>query len=334
MSVLITGASGELGRALVGRVDDPVGLVHSASIGGIRTVRGDVREPALGLTSGILASLDDVQCIVHCAATTDFGLDDTAYETLNVRGTAHAIGVARDLDVPLVYVSTAYVCGMRGGTVREDELDVGQAFGNGYESSKLRAETLVHAAAAHGLRAAIVRPSIVVGDSRDGSIGTYKNLYPILKLVVEGRLQTLPGRYDAKLSLVPIDYVADALASVVRQIDQAVGRTHHLVGADDISLRQLSDIFAEYPPFFIARYVPPSAFAVADLPAVERGYYRRFGEMYASYFNRRVTFDATNTDALVERPRPGTGPDYLRLLIDHCLESGYLGGRPAGVEPR
>jgi hypothetical protein len=104
------------------------------------------------------------------------------------------------------------------------------------------------------------------------------------------------------------------------------------VGADDLSLRQISDVLAEYPPFFIARWVPPSAFSVTDLPDVERGYYRRFGEMYATYFDRRVTFEASNTDELVERPRPATGPDYFRLLLDHCLEIGYLGGRLTRTE--
>ena len=60
-----------------------------------------------------------------------------------------------------------------------------------------------------------VRPGIVTGVSTDGAIRDHKNLYTVVKLMVEGKLRTLPGRYDATLSLAPVDHVADIVTAGV-----------------------------------------------------------------------------------------------------------------------
>ena len=331
MRVLLTGASGVVGVAVAERLraagDRVIALTHRTQefIGNDgRTVEidecvhGDVRRPEFG------AAIGAVDLVVHCAATTDFGAPDQVYEELNVTGTANAVAFARERGVPLVHVSTAYVSGLRNGRVAEADLDSGQDFGNGYEHSKFRAEQLIHAA---GVPAAIVRPSIVVGRSIDGAIRDYKNMYPVVKLIAEGKLASLPGRYDATLSLVPVDHVADVIAAAVSNIDSSVGTTFHAVGADVVSLRDVSDVLAEYPSFRVARFVPAATFSVDDLDPIEREYYTRIGSLYTSYFGRRVEFDATNTTERLGLPSPESGTDFLRLLLDSCLETGYL-GRP------
>ena len=61
-----------------------------------------------------------------------------------------------------MHVSTAYVAGERRGRARERQGDIGQDFRNTYERTKLEAEQVVHDS---GLPAAIVRPSVIVGDA-------------------------------------------------------------------------------------------------------------------------------------------------------------------------
>ncbi|WP_433194180.1 SDR family oxidoreductase [Nocardia sp. CA-107356] len=338
-TVLVTGAAGSVGAEVVARLaaaSRPVAAVlHSNStivrndgtlIEAGTAIAGDVRVPGFGLADGVAADLSErVGTIVHCAATTAFDASAAEYEELNVRGTANAIALARQWDVPLVHVSTAYVCGMRGGTVTEDELEAAQTFGNGYEESKFRAEQLVRAAGKHGLPWVIVRPGIVTGASDTGAIREYKNLYTVVKLMVEGKLRSLPGRYDATLSLAPVDHVADVIAAAVLDFDSAQNRTLHALGRDTLSLREVSDVLAEYPSFEVATFVPEATFSEDDLAPIEREYYRRIGSLYTSYFRRRLVFDTTHAEVLLGQPSPPSGKEYLRLLLDYCLESGYLG---------
>ncbi len=340
--VLLTGASGLVGVEVAARLERsgiPVtAVLHAArelvgNDGAPRTVsrrvEGDVGLPGLGLSDPDAVEAE-TSVIVHCAATTAFDATDEEYERLNVTGARTAVDLALAWDVPLVHVSTAYVCGLRGGLVLEDERDVGQDFGNRYERSKLLAELIVEGARARGLRAAVVRPGIVSGASDDGVIRDYKNLYTVVKLMVEGKLRTLPGRYDATLSLAPVDHVADVITAAARcfvdgRETEVEGRTFHALGADVLTLRELSDVLAEYPSFAVARFVPESGFDVDALGRHEREYYRRVGSLYTSYFVRKLAFSTTGADALLGRPAPASGPDYLRTLLDHCLESGYLG---------
>ncbi|MEV6430335.1 SDR family oxidoreductase [Nocardia sp. NPDC051463] len=345
-TVLVTGATGLVGAEVVARLaaaGRPVAAVLHSNSSIVRNdgtvleagtpVVGDIRARGFGMSERDTADLAErVGTIVHCAATTAFDAREADYEELNVRGTVHAVALARQWDVPLVHVSTAYVCGQRGGVVTEGELDAGQPFGNGYEDSKFRAEQLVHAAGEQGLRWAIVRPGIVTGAGDSGAIREYKNLYTVVKLMVEGKLRTLPGRYDATLSLAPVDHVADVIAAAVLDFDSAQDRTFHALGRDTLSLREVSDVLAEYPSFEVATFVPEATFAEDDLDLVEREYYRRIGSLYTSYFQRRLIFDTAQAEVLLGKPSPPSGKDYLRLLLDYCLESGYLGVALPSIE--
>ncbi|MFJ1460705.1 SDR family oxidoreductase [Nocardia sp. N2S4-5] len=342
--VLITGATGLVGSEVAARLvaaGSPVtAVLHRNSrlsnneggpVDGVRTVRGDVRQPGFGLDARTEAELAErVGVLVHAAATTAFDATAAEYDDLNVRGTAHAVEQALRWDVPLVHVSTAYVCGLRGGTIGEDELEAGQEFGNGYEDSKFRAELLVRGTP--GLRWAIVRPGIVTGATGTGVIRDYKNLYSVVKLIVEGKLRSLPGRYDATLAPAPVDHVADVIAAVTADAETWCGSTFHAVGRDSLSLREVSDVLAEYPSFHVATFVPETSFDADDLEPIEREYYLRVGALYTSYFARRVRFATANAEALLGRPGPESGKEYLRVLLDHCLESGYLGTPLPSIE--
>ncbi|RDI44946.1 SDR family oxidoreductase [Nocardia mexicana] len=344
-AVLVTGASGLVGSEVVSRLaargrpsiavthrNPRIALgdgrvVEAAEFGTaapVTYVRGNVREPGFGLSEELSDRLgQSVGAVVHSAATTAFDAPQPLYDELNVAGTAHAIELAQRWDVPLIYISTAYVAGVRDGAVAESDYDRGQSFANGYERSKFQAEGLVRAAA--GLRWAIVRPAIVTGDAETGVIRDYKNMYTMVKMIVEGKLRTLPGRYTATLALAPLDHVADVATAVVERFDDVEGRVFHATGAAPLSLREISDVLAEYPSFGVPTFVPTATFALDDLDDLEREYYRRIGAQYVSYLDHQPVFDATNTRDLLGLTPPETGKDYLRAVLDHCLESGYLG---------
>ena len=112
--------------------------------------------------------------VFHFAACTNLTPDVEAVDrrtaAVNEGGTATLLTLLAqdDRPPPLFHISTAFVAGLRRGTIREDELDEGQAFRNGYEASKLRAEAAVRAAMGDGLSGAIFRPAVVVAPPTTG----------------------------------------------------------------------------------------------------------------------------------------------------------------------
>ncbi|MCW7941452.1 hypothetical protein AAW14_04665 [Streptomyces hygroscopicus] len=342
MTVLVTGASGFVGAEVTARLTAAghtvLALVHrngdlvrnngrrlTPGPGDLTRITGDINRPGLGLTHDVRHVVAAADRIVHCAAVTDFGLPEERYESINVAGTRHVLDLALACRTPLVHVSTAYVCGERDGRAREDELDVGQSPGNDYEKSKLTAETLVRKAASERLPVAVVRPSIVTGAARTGRVREFKTIYPVLKVLTKGLVRTVPGHYDAALDLVPVDRVADLVTEAALRFEAAEGLTLHAVG-HELTLREFSDVLAEYPSFQVPRFVPPSAFSVSALSDRERPYYDRVISLYDTYFRRRIHFDDTQVAAFSEGPAPTGGRPYLRRLLDHCLRTGYLGG--------
>ena len=149
------------------------------------------------------------------------------------------IGQGGQAPIPLLHLSTAYVCGERSGPVAEGELDVGQRFANGYESSKAEAERLVRAAQQQGGISAVARPSIVVGRYRDGTIGQFTNIYALIRLVTAGRTHIVLASPCASLDLVPIDHVIGGLTDIAERMAAASGRTYHLVSGAPVPVAAL-----------------------------------------------------------------------------------------------
>ena len=65
--------------------------------------------------------------------------------------------------------------------MRENELAVGQGYRNTYEQTKAEAEALVRSRLG-SMPGVILRPSIIVGDSRTGVTSSFKMMYWPLKI--------------------------------------------------------------------------------------------------------------------------------------------------------
>ena len=226
--------------------------------------------------------------------------------------------------VPLLHVSTAYVCGERSGAIAEDELDVGQDFANGYESSKAQAEHLVEAARERGVAVAVARPSIVVGAWKDGAIGSFDNMYAMLRLLADGRIRTIPTERQASLDLVPIDHVCDALVDIAERMPEAAGRNFHLVSGMPVQVATLASLARHYPQFHAPRLVAPEAFDALQLGGNERWLHEQVTGAYSSYLCRDPRFLDGNLHALCGRRCPPTDAAFLRRLVDHCIATGFL----------
>ena len=357
LRILVTGAAGLLGAELVGLLADRghsvVGLVRrnrelarndrtplavgqwsgaAPADGCIAVLSGDVSQDRLGLShdeyEALAGSLD---LIIHCAAVVGFSLDPDAYRSVNVGGARNVIALAEHGTrtagveaIPLLHVSTAYVCGERSGAIGEDDLDVGQHFANGYESSKVEAEQLMHQARARGVPVAIARPSIVVGAWSDGAIRSFENIYAMIRLFAQGQVRTLVATEDATLDLVPIDHVCAGLVDIAERMPDAAGQTFHLVAERPIPVALLTRLAGHYPQYEVPRLVSPAEFRPDMIGEAERWLHDQVRLSFGSYLCRDPRFAAANLEALSGRRCPPTDALFLRRLVDHCILAGFL----------
>lgn len=346
--ILVTGATGLIGSELCGQLVERghavIALVHrrhdilrnNGSVlhpvaytgtppgyGALQWAAGDIRKPSLGLEAKeTIALATAVELIIHCAAETKFSSAPELHRIVNVEGTRNVISFALASREPvpgLVYVSTAYVSGERSGYVAEEELDAGQPFANSYEASKATAEKLVGAS---GLRAAVARPSIIVGTSDTGSIGRFENIYAFLRLIGDGRITLLPSTPDASLDFVPIDHVIGGLIDIIENFERAAGKIFHLVSGDPAPLAALTAL--DYPGFHVPRLVPVKRFDLSQLSPAERALYQSVTSAYATYLRRNPRFGAQNLAALSGRVCPPTGYRFLRRVVEYATAAGYL----------
>ena len=149
-------------------------------------LEGDINLPHLGLTSRDRRWIArHCRRVLHNAAALTFAGADRRKDPwrTNVGGTRRVLQLCREVGLrELHYVSTAYVCGKREGTIFEDELEAGQAFRNDYEQSKYLAEKLLRDSEFID-PPTIYRPVAIAGDSRTGFTTSYHGIYVYMRLL-------------------------------------------------------------------------------------------------------------------------------------------------------
>lgn len=361
--ILVTGATGFLGVQLVRvlleqrptarlalLIRDRAGqsggqraesFISPADRGRVQVYSGDVSKHGCGLdTESYLALQAETTRVVHSAATVRFDHSLDEARRINVEGTRHILDFAagsRKLR-SLTYVGTAYVAGERSDLVREDELAVGQTYRNTYEQTKAEAEALVRSRLGE-IPGVILRPSIIVGDSRTGVTSSFKMMYWPLKIYARRLWRTVPGYPDAVLDIVPVDFVAKALARLLFE-EAAMGSTVHLCAGPQRSatIDQVAHRAMEYFNGPEPRYVDPKFFFAVIRPLLflslwgRKRRVLRDGRAYRDYFTMRMQFDTSNAERLLQ-PAGVTPPpvlDYLDRLFEYCVASDW-GRKPVSA---
>ncbi len=350
LRILVTGAAGLLGRelcgVLAGRGHGVVALLHrsrtltrndgtaiptrpydgAACPGTVAVMDGDVMAERFGLAPAVALQLAaSLDLVLHCAAVTAFNLPQQSYDQVNVGGTAQVLAFAAQPGraVPVLYVSTAYVCGESDGVVEEAPTAAAR-FNNSYEASKAAAEALVLAAHRNGHPVAIARPSIVAGSWSSGAIGAFSGLYQLVRLVAEGRTGALPASPDGSLNLVPVDHVVNALTDIAERMALADGRIFHLASDHPVPFAALEALAAGFPHLHAPRFVPPERLDTTRLSPRQRSLLAQVTLPYACYLRRSPSFVTANLHSLSGRRCPSTDGEYLRRLIGFAVRTGFL----------
>jgi thioester reductase-like protein len=354
---LVTGFPGFIGRRLVARLvaDDPdvrvVALVEERMLDPARAAAakidpervevlgGDIGEHRLGLVDADHERLrSEVGRVYHLAAIYDLAVPLTVAQRVNVDGTGNVLEfcAAAEAVERLAYVSTAYVAGMRSGIVYEHELVMGQEFKNHYESTKFQAEAWVREYMDR-VPTTILRPAIVVGDSRTGETQKFDGPYFILRTIAEAEDSGQPvvqfGRADAPFNVVPVDFVVEAIAAMATD-PAAAGETLHLVDPEPLTANELTAALSrEYAGREPRGRIPPRLVkALLRIPAVRE----RFGGAPPEsivYLNHPVRFDTRRAVSLLTPHglRPPNFTDYVGAMVaffrehqdDPALRPGY-----------
>jgi thioester reductase-like protein len=282
------------------------------------------------------AAAEGVTRVIHSAASVRFDMTLDEARHVNTGGARNLLALGAEAARrgslrSFAHVSTAFVAGCRSGLVREDELDAGQRFRNSYERSKCEAEALVRARAAD-LPTLILRPSIVVGDSRTGVTTSFNTIYWPLRAYAQRRWRLAPARPGTVVDMVPVEFVAEAVTHLAWE-PGAVGRSFHLCAGPQRSatIAEIADSAARFfrvPP---PRFVNPALFLAVIRPLLmvalwgRRRRLLRAGRFYRPYLDMQLQFDTSQADSILAPAgiRPPRVMDYIERLFAYCLESDW-----------
>lgn len=346
---IITGVTGFLGRHFLTRLLDAndstvvamvrggdqaearARLAESVDVDEVRcqVEVGDVVLPDCGLVQQRIeqiAAVEQRKQFWHLAASLNWEPGKREHiQRTNVEGTRHALQLAQRVGVGhFYYVSTAYTCGGMEGVIPEQIHGPQTPLNNEYERSKQQAERLVvEFCTRAGMGHTILRPAIIVGDSRSyTAVGSTTGLYGFIRelrrfgrRLGDSTARTrFYARQDARLAFIPIDHVVDGMMHVRGMAEKA--SIVHLTPAIDersATLGEALDYLIE--SLRLSDRIAVHAASLEGLSTLERMFERRL-EFYNTYMRSSKTF-ASSLPPSYRKTLPFS---QLRRFIDAELE--------------
>jgi len=235
MRILVTGATGFIGGALVGRllskgatvrilVREPDSATHLIE-NGVEVVQGDVTDPG---SCG--NAMKDIDLVFHCAGVLGgWGKPESLFWNVNFEGTKNMLEAARKADVNrFVHISS---CGIFGPLEDGEAADDNHAYNpkNIYEKTKAEAEKLALRYAKEGLNTVILRPEFVYGP---GDL----HLLPLFRTIRTGKFVFFGGGRSV-LHPTYVDDVLDAMMATSSE-PEAVGQAFNIAGEKTVTVKE------------------------------------------------------------------------------------------------
>lgn len=313
MTVVVTGASGHVGAALVRELIAQRSEVRAIVNSDRRAVEGlplEVRALDITDRDKVLAAVRGADVVYHAAARLTLeSVSDPVAESINVAGTANIVEACRRHGVRrLVHFSTAHALGRGTAELLQD------GAGLPYERSKAAAEREVLAAAQTDLDAVIVSPCAVLGphDYKPSHIGR------VLLMLARGRL---PAVVTGGQSWVDVRDIALGAIAAARQGKR--GR-RYVLGGHWLTMPEFMKLASRAAGVSAPLFTVPPGVALAFLPIAERASrWLKIEPLFTRASLEALEAGPRSSDGLAEKelghaPRPlaGTLEDTFRWFAD------------------
>jgi long-chain acyl-CoA synthetase len=303
----------------------------------IRIFLGDLTDSRFGLDENNYRDLvSTTDSVIHCAASLNRKSEKSCLN-VNLRGTLEVVQLAmRARDQHglrrFSHVSTVAVAGQRANEVVEEDsaVDWTRSDYDPYARTKKFCEHMVRQLLPD-VRRTIFRPSIVLGDSRRAETNQFDMVRAFVFLA---GLPALPFRPTDRIDIVPVDFVASAVATLHQKENPAHEIYHLSSGVGSETFVQLTDALSKAQgkrgPVYVPSLEGPSSKMVNALAgrAGRVGGLARLLKVFLPYLVWNTVFD--NTRAVAEmgrRPVPFSEYCYplLRFTRENNFEYKYLG---------
>ena len=340
MTYFVTGATGFLGRFLIGNLLKRKGNIHVLLRKGSKEkfealqarypeagerlipVYGDLTKPKLGLSAEAQKLLvGKVKHFFHLAAIYDLSASAESQQAANIDGTRNAVELAEAIRAGCFHhVSSIAAAGLYAGVFREDMFDEAENLDHPYFRTKHDSEGIVRKECKRPYR--IYRPGMVVGHSQTGEIDKIDGPYYFFTLIKRLREMLPPwvptlGVEGGRINIVPVDFVVNAMDHIAHEkgLD---GGCFHLTDPSPMRVGEVLNAFADagHAPKMTMRidarifqFIPPSIRgAIGMLPPVKRIVGHTLKSLNIptealKFFNYPTRFDSRET----ERALKGTG---------------------------
>ena len=298
----------------------------------IRIFIGDLTAAHFGLADDDYTRMvRTTDSIIHCAASLNRKSEKSCLN-VNLRGTLEVIQLAtRARDHHglrrFSHVSTVAVAGQRlDEVVQEDTaIDWNRSDYDPYARTKKFCEHMVRQLLPDVQRT-IFRPSIVLGDSRRPETNQFDMVRAFVFLA---GLPALPFRPTARIDIVPVDFVADAVATL-HQKERPAHEIYHLSsGTDSETFVELTDALSKAQgkrgPVFAPSLEGPSSKMVNALAgrAGKIGGLATLMKVFLPYLVWNTVFDNSRVVEEMGR-RPAPFSQYCFPLLKFSRENNFL----------
>jgi thioester reductase-like protein len=298
----------------------------------VNIFRGDLTDAHFGLADDDYKQLvRTTDSIVHCAASLNRKSEKSCLN-VNLRGTLEVIQLAmRARDHHGIrrfsHVSTVAVAGQRlDEVVQEDAaIDWNRSDYDPYARTKKFCEHMVRQLLPDVQRT-IFRPSIVLGDSRRPETNQFDMVRAFVFLA---GLPALPFRPTARIDIVPVDFVADAVATLHQKENPAHEIYHLSSGTDSETFVELTDALSKAQgkrgPVFAPSLEGPSSKMVNALAgrAGKIGGLATLMKVFLPYLVWNTVFDNSRVVEEMGR-RPAPFSQYCFPLLKFSRENNFL----------
>lgn len=320
VTVLVTGASGMLGRAVAEQLLAEGHEVRCfqrrpSGIDGVEDLLGSVEDP-----SAVAAAVRGCRAVVHLAAKVSFTGVPRDFDRVNVQGTRHVLDAAQQAGVvDVVHVSSPSVA--HDGTslvgAPAGPADPVRARGD-YARTKAAAELLALDRSSRAFRVAAVRPHVVWGP------GDTQLVERVIDRARRGRLPLLGGG-TALIDTTYVDNAASAIVACLRRMEAAQGQALVVTNGEPRPIADLIGGICRAGGVEPPRWSVPGPLARGAGAVIERSW-RRLGRtdeppmtrFLAEQLSTAHWFDQRRTRAVLDwQPDVGIDEGFDRLAAHY-----------------